>query len=199
MAVTRERFEQGMTYEQYTAQMTRNQERFAANERDLRLEPADLAPFEALARPLNVLVLAEDWCGDVIDNLPILGGIARQTGKLDLRVFLRDQNLDLIDQYLNQGQFRSIPVFAFFDENFDELGYFVERPASVTARRASQRREVSAEHPEFGDPTTPIAQVPEEVRTQLMQALADRRAVSRGDDVRDVVRVLGAIVAKAAA
>ena len=78
MAVTRERFEQGMTYEEYKAQMTRNQERFEANERDLRLEPADLAPFEALARPLNVLVIAEDWCGDVIDNLPILGGIAER-------------------------------------------------------------------------------------------------------------------------
>lgn len=197
MAVTRERFEQGMTYEEYKAQMTRNQERFEANERDLRLEPADLAPFEALARPLNVLVIAEDWCGDVIDNLPILGGIAERTGKLNLRVFLRDQNLDLIDQYLNQGQFRSIPVFAFFDGDFNERGRFIERPASVSERRASQRREVSAERPEFGDPTTPIAQVPEEVRAPLMQALADRRAVSRGDDVRDVVAELSAIVGKA--
>jgi hypothetical protein len=197
MAVTRERFAQGMTYEQYKEQMTRNRERFEANERDLRLEPADLAPFEVLARPLNVLVIAEDWCGDVIDNLPILGGIAARTGKLNLRVFLRDQHPDLIDQYLNQGQFRSIPVFAFFDEDFTELGRFIERPASVSARRANQRREVAAEHPEFGDPATPIAQVPEEVRAQLMQALADRRAASRGDDVRDVARELGAIVAKA--
>ncbi|MGH2517127.1 MAG: thioredoxin family protein, partial [Ktedonobacterales bacterium] len=119
MAVSRERFEQGMTYEQYKEQMTRNQERFAANERDLTLDSADLAAFQNLPQPLDVLVIAEDWCTDVIDNLPILGRIARETGKLNLRVFLRDQNLDLIDQYLKEGQFRSIPVFVFFDDSFN--------------------------------------------------------------------------------
>ena len=36
--VTRERFEQGMTYDEFKAQMTRNQERFAANERGLVLD-----------------------------------------------------------------------------------------------------------------------------------------------------------------
>src|SRR5690348_14741830 len=115
MAVTRERFEQGLTYEQFKAQMTRNQERFEANERQLALDPGDLAAFKDLPRALNVLVLAEDWCGDVIDNLPILGRLAEESGKLTVRVFLRDQNADLMDQYLKDGQFRSIPVFAFFD------------------------------------------------------------------------------------
>ena len=30
---------------------------------------------------------------------------------VEMRVFLRDQNPDLMDQYLNRGMFRSIPVF----------------------------------------------------------------------------------------
>ena len=195
MAVTAERFAQGMTYDEYKAQMTRNQERFAANERDLALDAADLAAFRAVHRPLDVLVLAEDWCGDVIDNLPILGRIAAESGTLNLRVFLRDQNLDLIDQYLNQGQFRSIPVFVFFDEQFRELGRFIERPASVSERRAAQRSAVYAQHPEFGSPETPLSAVPEAVRAPLLQALADQRAESRTEDVRDVVQALREIVA----
>lgn len=73
MAVTRDRFEQGMTYSQFKAQMSRNQQRFAANESNLQLDPSDLAVFQRLRQPLNVLVLAEDWCTDVIENLPILG------------------------------------------------------------------------------------------------------------------------------
>src|SRR5579883_3082777 len=155
MAITRERFEQGMTYDEFKAQMTRNQDRFIENERQLELDPADIAAFKNLPRPLNVLVIAEDWCGDVIANLPILGRIDRKSGKLHLRVFLRDQNLDLMDQYLNQGQFRSIPVFVFFDAQFNEVGRFIERPASVTERRARQRRDLFAQHPEFGSPDTP--------------------------------------------
>src|SRR5262245_20712579 len=116
-AVTRERFEQGMTYNEFKGQVARNQERFAANDRGLVLDPTDVDVFKRLPRPLNVLVLAEDWCGDVIDNLPILGRLAAESGKLNLRIFLRDQNPDLMDNYLNRGEFRSIPVFAFFDDD----------------------------------------------------------------------------------
>jgi hypothetical protein len=194
MAVTRERLDQGMTYDAYKAQMTRNQERFAANERQVQLSPDDLAPFKGLPRPLDVLVLAEDWCGDVIDNLPILGRLAAESGKLNLRIFLREQNPDLMDQYLNQGHFRSIPVFVFFDDQFNEIGRFIERPASVTARRAELRRAVHAEHPELGSPDTPIAQMPEDARVQLMAAMAAGREQTKPADNADVVRALRAIV-----
>lgn len=194
VAVTAERFEQGLTYEQYKAQMTRNQERFEANERLVTFDPEDLAAFTALKQPLNVLVLAEDWCGDVIDNLPVLGRLAAESGKLNVRIFLRDQNLDIMDQYLKEGQFRSIPVFVFFDEQFTELGHFIERPESVTTRRDALRRNVSAEHPEVGSPETPITQLPEEARVKVSELMAEGRAATKADDNRDVVRTIRAIV-----
>ncbi len=194
MAVTRERFAQGMTYDEFKQQMTRNRERLEANERGVRLRPEDLAAFRNLPQPLNVLVLAEDWCGDVIDNLPVLARIAEESGKLNPRIFLRDQNLDLMDQYLKDGQFRSIPVFAFFDEQMNPLGHFIERPESVTERRAELRRQISAQHPEFGAPETPIAQVPEDVRPQLMAALAELREGTKQQDNQDVVTALRQIV-----
>jgi hypothetical protein len=199
MAVTRERFLQGLRYEAFKAQMTRNRDRFDVNERRLKLDPADLAVFYGLPRPLHVLVLAEDWCGDVIDNLPILGRLAAESGKLDLRIFLRDQNLDLMDQYLNQGQFRSIPVFVFFDEDFHEIGHFIERPASVTARRAQQRQELFAQHPELGSPDTPVDQLPEEVRVRLMQEMTRLRDESKAVDNQEVVRALREIVVRVGA
>ena len=135
MTITRERFEQGMTYEAFKAQMTRNQERFVVNEEHFQLSPEDAAAFASLPDLLPVLVLAEDWCGDVVANLPVLGKVAAQTGKLDLRLFLRDQNLDLMDAYLKEGKYRSIPVFVFFDQDFHEMGRMIERPAAATARR----------------------------------------------------------------
>jgi hypothetical protein len=180
MAVTRERFAQGMTYDEFKSSMTRNRERFD----------------EELPRTIDVLVLAEDWCGDVIDNLPILGRIAAETGKLNLRIFPRDQHLDIMDQYLKEGQFRSIPVFVFFDENFVEVGRFIERPDSVTERRAQLRREAFAQHPEWGSPETPIAQLPEDVRTKYMEATASGREQSKDADNKDVVQALRDIVTR---
>ncbi len=194
MAVTRERFEQGLTYEEFKAQMTRNQDRFAANEAGVQVNAADVEAIKALGHPVSALVVAEDWCGDVIDNLPVLGRLAAATGMLDVRVFLRDQNLDIMDHYLNQGQFRSIPVFVFFDQDFAELGHFIERPTSVTERRAQQRQALFAQHPEFGDLQTPIAQLPEEVRTQLMSALTEQREGTKDADNQSVIAAIRAIL-----
>src|SRR5260221_3367246 len=116
------RFATGLTYDRYKAQMTRNRDRVEAKEAKVNIDPADLEAFRSLNGPIHVLALAEDWCGDVIANLPVLGTLVRESGTLDLRIFLRDQNKDLIQRYLNQGKFESIPVFAFFDDAFSELG-----------------------------------------------------------------------------
>ena len=64
--------------------------------------------------------------------------------------------------YLNKGQFKSIPVFVFFDDAFRELGHWIERPASVTEVRAKRRKEIFAAHPEFGSPDAPVDQLAED-------------------------------------
>jgi Thioredoxin len=196
MSITHERFLQGLTYDEYKAQMTRNQDRFTANEQTVQLDAGDLAYFRELAEPLDVVVIAEDWCGDVINNLPVLGRLAAESGKLNLRVFLRDQNLDLIDQYLNQGQYRSIPVFVFFDAEFRELGYWIERPAKVTQLQAQMRSdlfvndELLREYPS----DISVAQLPEEARLRLTQANASFREQIKPVADRAVVSDLRALV-----
>lgn len=201
MPVTFERFNQGLTYDAYKAQMTRNRDRLEANERTVELAGADVAFFAALPQPLPVLVLAEDWCGDVIANLPVLARLAAESGKLDLRIFLRDQNLDLMDQYLKDGLHRSIPVFVFFTPDFEQLGYWIERPARVSAMQAAMRQELFASDPLFADiaPDTAAGQLPEAARERLMAALGAFRTENRMLADHEVVRELRAIVEHGAA
>jgi selT/selW/selH-like putative selenoprotein len=196
MPVTRERFAEGLTYDAYKAQMTRNRERLEANEQTVEFSAGDLEFFARLEQPLHVLVIAEDWCGDVIANLPVLGRLAAETGKLDLRIFLRDQNLDLIDQYLKEGKYRSIPVFVFFDAAFKELGHWIERPALVTELQAQMRRNLFASDARFAgfEPNTPIAQLPDAARDRLTQASAEFRQQNRTLADREVVREIRASV-----
>jgi thioredoxin family protein len=199
MTIDRARFEQGLTYDDYKAQMTRNRERVDENETRVQLSGKDLAAFRALPRSVKVLVLAEDWCGDVIANLPVLGRLAKDSGKLDVRIFLRDQNDDIMQRYLNKGQFKSIPVFVFFDEDFRELGHWIERPASVTEVRAKRRREIFAAHLEFGSPDAPVDQLPEEVRIRLQGELAKMREETTKFANAEVVRELREIATRVAA
>lgn len=175
MKLPRERWDKGLTYDAYKAGMTRNRERVEENERRVTLDPETVRAFRALPQRLNVLVLAEDWCGDVIANLPVLGRLAKEAGTLDIRIFYRDQNDDLIEHWLNQGKYKSIPVVVFFDQQLNEIAHWIERPASVTELRARKRREIYASRPEFGSPDAPVDQLPEDVRAALQAELAKMR------------------------
>lgn len=199
MTIDRARFDQGLTYDAFKDQMTRNRDRLEENERRVDLSKEDLAAFRALPRAVNVAVLAEDWCGDVIANLPVLGRLANDSGKLDVRIFLRDQNDDIMQRYLNKGQFKSIPVFVFLDDHFRELGHWIERPASVTEVRAKRRKDIFAAHPEFGSPDAPVDQLAEDIRVRLQAELAKMRDETAKFANAEVVRELREIATRVAA
>jgi hypothetical protein len=196
MTITRERFEQGMTYTAYKDQMTRNREQLEANERSLALSADQVAFFSALPQVLDVLVLTEDWCSDALANLPILARLATASGKLNLRIFLRDQNLDLSDQFLKDGMHRSIPVFAFFDDDFRELGRWIERPAVISAQQGAAMAELFASAPELMAvaPGTPPALLPEAARTRLIQFFDEFRTRTRATSDAEVVREIRALL-----
>ena len=198
MAVTREQFDKGMTYDAYKAQMTRNQEQVEKNETGLQVSDADLAVLRGLPSPLNVLALAEDWCGDVVANLPILGRLEKESqGKLNVRVLLRDQNLDVMNQYLKDGKYQSIPLFVFLDQDFNEVGMWQERPDSVTELREQKRQEIYASDPVYGSPKEPLDQLPEDVRTRLQGAIRKMREETAEYANGEVVRELKEVVQKA--
>src|SRR3982074_2531830 len=201
MAVTREQFDSGLTYDAYKAQMTRNQEQVEQNEKDLQLNSDDVKAIQNRPGRLNVLALAEDWCGDVVANLPVLGRLAQESnGKLNVRIHLRDQEpgSQIMDQYLNKGQFKSIPTFVFLDGDFNELGVWIERPDSVTRTREEKRLALYKANPDWGDPSTPIAELPEELRTKVQQATGAMRNETKPFANAEVVREIRELVQRAA-
>jgi hypothetical protein len=80
----------------------------------------------------KLLVIAEDWCGDASNTVPILAKLADAVPTLELRIILRDQNPDVMDRYLTNGS-RSIPIVIALDEEFKEVGHWGPRPAVLQA------------------------------------------------------------------
>lgn len=140
--VTKERFQQGMTLQQYLDQMGTNKEKFVQFLNEITIAPEDREALGRLGKKLKVLVITEDWCGDALYNVPVLAKMVEGNPNIEMRIFLRDKNPDLMDQYLNQGMFRSIPVFAFFDENMNEVARFIERPPAQTEEIEKKMLEV---------------------------------------------------------
>ncbi|MEP6844748.1 MAG: thioredoxin family protein [Panacibacter sp.] len=84
-----------------------------------------------ISAPQTWLVLTEGWCGDAAQIVPVLNKIAELNSNITLRFLLRDEHLDLMDQYLTNGISRSIPKLVVLDENNDELFNWGPRPNAL--------------------------------------------------------------------
>ncbi len=135
--VTPERFSQGMTYEQYVGAIERNQKRFEENYTGTEVSAEDASKLkELMARPrgpAKMLVLGEDWCPDVFRGMPVLKRMAEASG-MEMRVFPRDQHKDIMAEFLNSGEFESIPVAVFYTTDQDYILHWIERPAKAQAQ-----------------------------------------------------------------
>jgi len=78
----------------------------------------------------HLLAIVEDWCGDASNTVPVLARWAEETPGIDIRMVRRDENLELMNQYLTNGS-RSIPIVIALDEEFRELGHWGPRPSEL--------------------------------------------------------------------
>jgi hypothetical protein len=145
----KERFQAATTFDQYVDLMKVNKEQMQKFTDEVEISDEDLKFWRGRGK-LNVYVLTYDGCGDALYNIPVLAKIAKPGPNVDLRVVQRDENLDVMDQYKNQGLYRSVPTFVFMDEKLDEVGTLKERAESMTqvmeAEQLKVRRALRVQH-----------------------------------------------------
>jgi Thioredoxin len=130
---TPERCDSGLTYADYLSRIERNREKFQFNYDQTAISEDDAEAFRRLAEKASrVLALGEDWCPDVFRGLPVMARIAEASG-MELRVFPRDDNLDIMNEFLNHGESQSIPTFVFYTSDHRYVGHWIERPAKANA------------------------------------------------------------------
>lgn len=78
------------------------------------------------------LVLSEGWCGDAAQLLPIMNKMAAFSENIDFKIVLRDENDELMNQFLTNGG-KSIPKLLILDaETKKVLADWGPRPAGAT-------------------------------------------------------------------
>ena len=152
--VTPQRFAEGFDYMAYMDAIKVNQARFESGYDECRLSDADAQAFRELAShangPKKMLVLGEDWCGDVVRGLPVLARISEAAG-LEMRVFPRDSHHDIMNEFLKNGQYMSIPVAVFYTGEHEYICHWIERPAIAEIEMHRIEQEIRAENPEIDD------------------------------------------------
>ena len=139
-----ERFSAARTFPDFLSRAVANADLWRAVYAHARVDDAPLARAASLGGPWHLLVLVEDWCGDAVNTLPVLGRLAEHAPNIDLRVLGRDTNLDLMDAHLTNGS-RSIPVVMILDAMYRERAWWGPRPAELQAWVMGQGRTMTKE------------------------------------------------------
>lgn len=127
-----EKIGKGISPRQFMEGMTKNQDAFRDWYEKFQWESEEIRTFfQGFGKGLHCLILAADWCGDVVRNVPVLFRVLEETA-IQTEVLIMEEHLDTMDQFLTMGG-RAIPIAIFTDENGNVLGKWGPRPQHVQA------------------------------------------------------------------
>lgn len=89
-------------------------------------------------RDMKLLVLAGTWCGDCVNQCPVLQRIAEASPRIGLRFLDRDEHPEVREALsINRGY--RIPMVVFLSEDFVEVARYGERTLSIYRQMAAER------------------------------------------------------------
>ncbi|MEE4001658.1 thioredoxin family protein [Tenacibaculum sp. FZY0031] len=108
-----------------------NDRRMKRLDKTLQLTEETLAKIKDVKEPQTWLVLTEGWCGDAAQNLPVINKVAEENPNINLKLVLRDENLELMDEFLTNGG-RSIPKLIALNKENEVINTWGPRPTIAT-------------------------------------------------------------------
>lgn len=181
------KFSLGLPYDRYVLTGTDEQRRRWGQVCEaVKLTGAQRELVSGFVRKMNVLVVSGIWCGDCVQQCPLIERIAEvNRERIDLRFVDRDEHRELAEQIRINGGDR-VPVAIFMAEDFEACAVFGDR--TLSRYRAMARKYLGAACPTgIGGPdedevaATLQDWLDEFERVQLMLRLSARLRQRHGD------------------
>ena len=104
-----------------------NETRMNRLEKTIKITDEVQEQLNQLDKKQTWLVIAEGWCGDAAQILPIINKMVESSKNIDLKIVLRDENDYLMNDFLTNGN-QAIPKLILLDEENNIIGDFGPRP-----------------------------------------------------------------------
>ncbi len=143
--------EAGLSYRDYVATGTPDQqEKWGKIYDSVGLNHHQHELLTSFTRKLNVICLSGIWCGDCVQQVPLIQHIAQANPeKIDLRYLDRDEHMDLQEQVtINAG--KRVPVLVFCAEDYEFVSWFGDR--TLNRYRALANKQLGGACPLPGAP-----------------------------------------------
>lgn len=124
-------------------QFTRlNTQRMKRLDKQTRLSNEAVSRAEQVQKDFTWLVLTESWCGDAAQTLPVINKFAEINERIELKVVLRDENEDLMNRFLTDGN-KAIPKLIVIDKATKKV---INSWGPRTAKAAKMVQEYKEKH-----------------------------------------------------
>lgn len=139
----------GQDSETYLNYSTLNRARMKRIDKTCKLDQKLVDQLISIPENWTWLIITEGWCGDAAQNIPVLAALAASTPNIDLKIFLRDENLPLMDAHLTNGG-RSIPKLVVLrSSDLVELGTWGPRPEAAQEMVLQHKQNPAEPYAEF--------------------------------------------------
>ena len=108
-----------------------NDKRMDRLDKTLKLTPQTIESLNKLQNKITLLVLSEGWCGDAAQIVPVINKMAEYSSKLDLKIVFRDENEELMNNFLTNGG-KAIPKVILINEQQEIINSWGPRPSIAT-------------------------------------------------------------------
>jgi thiol-disulfide isomerase/thioredoxin len=180
-------FAAGLPYDRYVQTGTDDQQRrWRQVYEAARLTSTQAKLVAGFPRDLKVLIVSGIWCGDCVQQCPLLQRVAEgNTARIDLRLVDRDQHRDLAEQVRINGGDR-VPVALFLAEDFEFCSAVGDRTLNryraLAARQLGPSCPTGIVAPDKGELEATLQDWLDEFeRVQLMLRLSARLRQKHGD------------------
>ena len=184
MSLTAEEFYQGMTTQEWLDRIKVNKETILAIFNSVNVPAEDKAFFDGLPGPLRLAIFTEPWCGDAMTTTPPLLQLADATDGLEMKVFERDQVMELTNSFLPANRHGTLPVFVVLDPQMQEVGIFIETARELVPTLDRMAEEIARTRVAPADAQKPASKMSEASRTAIRGGRAAYRVAHAEEWVR---------------
>ena len=125
-------FAAGLSFAEFVGSANANAELWREFSERAPLDDELAARIRESGGPWCLLVLADDWCGDAVNTLPVINRLVEAVPNAELRIVPRDAHPEIRDRHLTNGS-RSIPIVILLDPGGVPLGWWGPRPTRLQA------------------------------------------------------------------
>ncbi len=145
LATLEELYRSGLTFDEFFAQADRRKAMWADHYGNGVVSEALLDRARRITGTWRILAVAEDWCSDSVNTAPYLALLTEQADGIEMRIIDSEAGREIMETHRTPDGRAATPTILILDEEFTQVGCWVERPADLQTWALENRSKLEDE------------------------------------------------------